>query len=908
MRRYLAVAAFIVTASSIAGCARGPANKERAQALASWLGRQSYSSYAMFRHRSQTPHEPLSPDGLTLGSPNVFAAIGCNPKDVMALDVFWADRRTAWPFSKPMTVSVIRDGTERAAADFGEQSLRRVRHTSIAVSEIEEDGLTVTSVDFAPMGSDESFLVRWFLVRNTGTADQQLRLRFKVGAPGDWKRGSRGAWVREGFAFVSDAKLAKSDETLDAVIGRVPAGQAGSAALLIVATKDAKALDQATARARTSLNDPERLLEATKSDWTKWCERASLDSEDQRTDDLMDSLLCLVRSHIGADAIHTGSLRYPHNRAWVRDSYWVQRTLLDLGYTDEAKLNLDFLHRAWKTSGIASWYEIPSGKSQAYGYTAVELPHYLTLMVHDAEMAGAVDGRSYWDMVKDCLDKAAVPDSGLQPMNGDETWLLASPVCDLDDLIDNSWLLIASAEYGAKLAERAGDPARAARYGSLAYRARLALTKYEPGTGDPPWYGIGRAGDGSLDFSLCPEIFARAIILDVLPQDDHYLRNGLMASWDRLQYDRGIRAHSRSATIDGGAPGYVLAAASQAGLPFTSDLAKRVLSFASATGNVWEFHDLYDPAWGGEKRRLWDSAVVLMGLAHTYFDVQPNGGHGRLFRRPAVEPEAAEAPRALFNSENAEALLANTGGALILQDQSPEHAARIARELIRQRNRAYAIGNYTGQPPDDHSAIIVSRSTPPDGWIAGPGYWLRGWSGPPQLWVLNRGDAFLDTDPLLFDLLSLLAPQREKPLPFPDASFDLVSRWGAQPRGEAEMTFVSAGEQKRDQLTLSGDHSTAKLAQAQVDVQVASGESNTLKLTVTAAGDRTAQSELAVIFPAGWWLVYARDMTGKWDRVNDPVTEVRLPDGRIRLVYDFRSGKDPVSLTFNLAQLRVVGQ
>jgi len=783
-----------------------------------------------------------------------------------------------------------------------------VRHTSVAVAEIEEDGLAVTSVDFAPMGRDEDFLVRWFLVRNTGTTAQQLSLRFKVGASGDWKRGSHGAWVRENVAFISDAKLVRSDEALEAVIGRVPPGQAGAAALLIVATKDAKALGQSAAKAGASLRDLARLLETTKSDWTKWCERASLKSDDQRTDDLMDSLLCLLRSHIGADAIHTGSLRYPHNRAWVRDSYWVQRTLLDLGYDDEAKLSLDFFHRAWKTSGIASWYEIPSGKSQAYGYTAVELPHYLTLMVHDAEMAGVVDGTAYWDMVKDCLDKAAVPDSGLQPMNGDETWLLAAPVRELDDIIDNSWLLIASAEYGAGLAERAHDSARAARYGSLAYRARLSLTNYEPGTGDPPWYGMGRAGDGSLDFSLCPEVFARAIILGVLPQDDHYLRNGLMASWDRLQYDRGIRAHSRSATIDGGAPGYVLAAASQAGLPFTNELAKRVLDFASATGNVWEFHDLYEPAWGGEKRRLWDSAVLLMGLVHTYYEVQPTSGHGRLFRRPAVEPEAVEAPRALFNSENAEALLANTGRALILHDQSPEHAARIARELTRQRNRAYAVGGYTGQPPDDHSAIIVSQNTPPDGWMAAAGYWLRNWSGPPQFWVLDRGDVFLDTDPLLFDLLSLLAPQREKPLPFPDANFDLVSRWGLQPHGEAEMTFVSGGEEKRDRLTLSGDRSTAKLAQAQADVQATSGESNTLKLAVTAAGGRSAQSQLAITFPAGWWLVFARDMAGKWDRVNDPVTEIRLPDGRIRLVYDFRPGKDAIDLTFDLAQLRVVGQ
>ena len=908
MRTYGHIVLLALLASSITGCARGPANKERARSLAEWLGQQSFSSYAMYRHRSHSPREPASPDGLTLGSPNVFAAIGCNAKDVMALDVFWADRRTARPFAKPMRVSVVRDGAERAVADFGEQSLRRVRHTSIAVSRVEEDGLAVTAVDFAPMGIDQNFLVRWFLVENTGKAPQQIALKFEVGASGEWKRSGRNTWTREQSAFVSDAKLVRSGEALEARIGRVGPGQMGSAAILIPAAKDANALGKHTASARDALDRPMGLLEATKADWTKWCERARLETGDERTDDLLDSLLCLVRSHVGVEAVHTGSLRYPHNRAWVRDSYWVQRALLDLGYSHEARLNLDFFHRAWKTSGIASWYEIPSGKSQAYGYTAVELPHYLTLMVHDAEMAGAVDGRDYWDMVRDCLDRAAVPESGLQPMNGDETWLLAAPVRELDDLIDNSWLLIASVEYGARLAERAGDRERAARYGSLAYRARLALTKYEPGTGDPPWYAIGCGGDGSLDFSLCPEVFARGIILGVLPANDPYLRAGLMVGWDRLQYERGIRAHSRSATIDGGAPGYLLAAASEAGLPFTAELTKRVLNFASATGNVWEFHDMYDPSWGGEKRRLWDSAVLLMGLVHSRFEVQHDSGRVQLLPRPARGVEPVESPSALFNAEDAESLLANTGGALVLHDRAPEHAARLAREILRQRNRAYAVGSFTGLPPDDHSAIIIAHSAPPDGWTMAPGYWVRNWSGPTQFWVLNRGDAFLDTDPLLFDLLSFLAPKREKPLPFPDAEFDLASRWAASSGGEAEAMLLSGAEQKQERLKLSGDRVAIKLSQAQVTLQISSGESNTLKFTVTAAGGRAAQSHLAITFPAGWWLVLARDMTGKWDRVNDPVAETRLPDGRIRLTYDFRQGGDTLSFEFSLAQLKVVGQ
>ncbi len=68
---------------------------------------------------------------------------------------------------------------------------------------------------------------------------------------------------------------------------------------------------------------------------------------------------------------------------------------------------------------------------------------------------------------------------------------------------------------------------------------------------------------------------------------------------------------------------------------------------------------------------------------------------------------------------------------------------------------------------------------------------------------------------------------------------------------------------------------------------------------------RADAAELTVTLPDGWWLVYARDMTGKWDRVRDPVRQIRLPDGRIRLTYRFRPGDAPSYLTFELARLEV---
>ncbi|MCJ7822277.1 MAG: hypothetical protein MUQ26_04220, partial [Armatimonadetes bacterium] len=471
MKRFLPLTVLVLVLAPLAGCiGRGPTGAPQAEKLAAWLEDQSYSTWYTFKRQGDTPERPDSPDGLTLGSPNVFAAVGTNPDDLTSLDVFWADHRTVRPLmAKGMTLALRLEGRGAPGkgepvplADFPEQTLRRIRNTSIAVSESTLDDITVTCVTFAPMGPDDNFLARWFLFENTGKAKRRASLVLRATAPDDWSRLDASTWKRgDSFAVVADAKLRAGGDELEVHIGSLPPGRTGAAALLLVGSTDKDALTADISRAQAVLPDLLPLLDATRDEWEQWCARTPLTTGDKRTDDLLDSLLCLVRAHIGPEAIHTGSVRYPHNRAYVRDSYWVQRALLEVGRFDEARLNLDFFHRAWQTAGIASYYEIPADRGHGYGYSGVELPHYLVLMVRDAERMGGIDALGYWDMVQGCLDQAAVPPNGLQPMNGDETWLLAAPVRELDDLLDNSWLLIASADYGAELASRAGDAARA---------------------------------------------------------------------------------------------------------------------------------------------------------------------------------------------------------------------------------------------------------------------------------------------------------------------------------------------------------------------------------------------------------------------------------------------------------------
>jgi hypothetical protein len=739
-------------------------------------------------------------------------------------------------------------------------------------------------------------------VENTGTHLRRVDLVLKAMTQGEQERlDNRSYQLGDKLAIVSDTKLRSRPEHMEVAVGRIDPGERASAAVLLVATREPKALKGQIEQARVALPNLLELLNDTKLDWEAWCGQTAPETGDEQVDDLLDSLLCLVRAQIGSEAIHTGSLRYPHDRAWVRDSYWVQRALLELGYREEAKLNLGFFHSAWRTSGIGSSYDILTRESKSYGYQAVELPHYLVLMVRDAERMAGVDSVAYWDMVSGCMDQAAVPSSGLQPMNGDETWVLASPVRELDALLDNSWLLIASAEYAADLAARVGDAKRSAAYRSIASRARAAVERFLP-RGTQDWFATGYGADGSMDLSLCPEVLARAAILGVLPAADPRIASGLTAGWDRLNYERGIRTHARSATICGGTPGYVLWAAAECpGCTFTSDLSRRVLKLASATGCVWEFHDMYDPAWGGEKRRLWDSAVVLVGMVRALFTAQTVDGKLRFAPRKISATAAAVVPPP-FDGEQ---LLKSAGRALILHQSSPQHAARIARELTRQRNALFAIAPYAGQPPARSSAIVISRSPAPAGWRQIADYWVRDWAGPPQLWVQNKGHVFLDTDRVINDLMSWLLPGRGQTLAFPPASFDLVARMGEAPTGMADVRLVSLFRRAAGRLDLAGGQLKLTAGTAEIAGKAWSDpKPNLLRLTLTIAPHQT-QAETTVTFPAGWWLIYARDMEGRWDRVRDPVSEIRLPDGRIRLGYSFRPSDQPLSLTFSLARLAV---
>ena len=266
----------------LAGCAReAMVARARAETLAQWLAAQSYSSWSTFKREGQSPRTPASPDGLTLGSPNVFAAIGCDPEDLSAVEALWGDRRTARPLAGKLTVAV-RTGTDEddrvPLSECESQTLQRVRHTSIAVSRSEGDGFSVTCVDFAPMGEEDNLLVRWFLIENTGQAARRVGLAFHLAAMGEWeKSGSRG-WRRGGrLGVVSDGDLTPREDWLESGLRKLQPGERRAFSLLLVPAREAKRLALYTERAEAALARLPELLEETRLEWEEWRPRAAGD-------------------------------------------------------------------------------------------------------------------------------------------------------------------------------------------------------------------------------------------------------------------------------------------------------------------------------------------------------------------------------------------------------------------------------------------------------------------------------------------------------------------------------------------------------------------------------------------------------------------------------------------------------
>jgi hypothetical protein len=895
----------------LSGCA-GKESAAGATKLQAWLDRQHYSSWETFCGPN---HQiPRKPDGFTLGSRHIFAGIGCDPKDLSQIEPLFGSRKSIRALPSPLLFALQRGGETTPLSQFDQQRLRRVSHSGIIVGTSKSGGAEVTLVDFAPTAPESNCLVRLVIVKNLGE-----RARFSLIFSGIFAEltalDSKTLLINSRLGIASDHDLrtrpAESRSEISLTLGYIGKGQSRSGVIVFVPAKYRPQVLQDLKPAKKLLADPVRALENTRLEWAAWRRRIKTPGGDSRREELIDSLLCLVRSHIGFTAIHTGSLHYAHTRAWVRDNYWVARALLEVGLKKEAKLNLDFFFSAWQKSGLASYYDIAGRRGFAYGDMQVELPHYPVLMVRDAEQKGGIAARPYWPMVKDCLNRGRLDPNGLQPVNGDESWLLAANIDPLDYVLDNSLLFIAAREYGADLARRMGEVKAAEKYAGEAKHARQALEHWLI---DPRHHRFAAAASGEPDNRQIDEYpltgsFARPIVLGLYAADDPRLRAGLLACWEDLNYPEGVRAYSRSDIIDGGTPGYLLYAASEAGLGFAPELEKRVIQgFCSATGCVWELQSGTDPVWGGEKRRLWDSAVLLMALLH----------------RSKASPKSSLLPAASASGTSLRLPLpASPEQLVILENHSPAPARELATQLARYYGAPLAVKSWSGGFPETGDCIFISPTPPsrlpatsgklpPAGdnytWLSLAGLSPRGQN---IIWVKNTGKVFADLRGVEYDLFRSALPRRQ-PAPYPKSDLDLAGRIGEKPAGILPVAVVCsqpltiacgakrektaqgnffldlaapAAAQNSQKIPGKGDRQNPAINNLKISATVEDEKIVALSVGASALPGAATTARVAITFPAGWWLLEASRLQSSWNRLTDPIDEVPRPDGSRTFVF-----------------------
>ncbi|MEX2728807.1 MAG: hypothetical protein Q6353_016240 [Candidatus Sigynarchaeum springense] len=360
-----------------------------------------------------------------------------------------------------------------------------------------------------------------------------------------------------------------------------------------------------------------------------------LTSSNPRITDLYDSILTMGTCHVGEKGIHAGSVYYSHGRAWTRDNFWIQKAFHHVGCHDAAIKNCKFFLDAWNHNGrrFANSYGLISyGPSNPGNEVLVELPWYFVLMMTEAwkwapELARQqLPSDSVAELVHAAITEAKYFPGYLFPLNSDETWIWACDVSETGFVLDNAILALAALVSARRWLRVLLAPSLIQSIDDLATRITASIREHFliPHRNR---LAAARDDDGTLDESAIVVPMSMLFIHDVLDEYPDLLDpciNSLAACWHScsIHVDGGgkvVRSHSATTSLTGNTTGHFIEAMGRVNARRQGDeLLEGILNFVNATGAVNELHDIYDPSWGTEHRRLWDSMSVLQGIVQ-YF-------------------------------------------------------------------------------------------------------------------------------------------------------------------------------------------------------------------------------------------------------------------------------------------------
>ncbi|MBD3188046.1 hypothetical protein GF325_14510 [Candidatus Bathyarchaeota archaeon] len=395
----------------------------------------------------------------------------------------------------------------------------------------------------------------------------------------------------------------------------------------------------AQAAAHFPPNDIIAMLDATYDAWQEISKKSACQSSNQRLEDALDAMKTMGLNHVSSKGIHSGSVYYSHDRAWTRDNYWNQKALHEVGFHgfcfNNVKFFLDAFHK--NANKFSNSYGITNyGRSNPQCEVLVELPAYLLLMI--IELYKWAPGLAQRELSKDrvlamvttVINELTIPGVGLLPLNSDETWIWASDVRETGAVLDNSVLTMTALAATLDWLEEFLDSAMKTKCKNSLDRMRAALME-KLVIENQQVFAVALDDDGIQDESAITIPLARPFILDFLhyfPEFHEIASNGLKKIWqhcktpffsgisgDKSSCHTIIRSHSATSCLTGNCPGYALEALGFGNAREAGDvLLDGMLDFLNCTGSVNEIHDIYDRSWGTERRRLWDTMVVMESI------------------------------------------------------------------------------------------------------------------------------------------------------------------------------------------------------------------------------------------------------------------------------------------------------
>lgn len=539
---------------------------------------------------------------------------------------------------------------------------RRVRGTGIISTRARGDRLQLTTIDFCPRGPDEPVLHRLVSTWNAGPdvlSAVVLSVELENRA-GSWtcRNGENGTVIiteakgdatfhvmvtGAGSTVVARAFEERPGRPADRDTGTVPDELDGTGFLsidvslgdlepgeeCIVLVSLVPVANGATVLATPSVPGAFESLERTARAWRELA-GFSFASDDRLLEDVVDAMITLGLSHAGTRGIHTGAVYYTHGRAWTRDNYWIQEAFHHAGIHDVPARDVAFFLDAWRANGetFANSYGMPSmSPSNPDCEVLVELPSYHVLMLASLlkwapRRKGDIDPAVARRLVIAVLDAVDASRNGLFPLNSDETWIWACDVAETGVVLDNSTLTLASLLAIQDWLGDFLDGDTVNRVEATIERVEHAARAAFPIPGKHR-LAVARDDDGIQDETAMTIPLAMPFIHDLVARRP-WLRdlafNGLVACWHACKHpvDGGgfiVRSHSATTAITGNTPGHFLEALAAAGARETGDVVlEGILHFLNCTGSVNEIHDAFDPSWGTERRRLWDTMATLQGI------------------------------------------------------------------------------------------------------------------------------------------------------------------------------------------------------------------------------------------------------------------------------------------------------